>query len=85
MAAFEILGRPDPLLNGESDRHSFAFLKFVLSNKYISFYDPMLTSGIYALRVSFILNLASFALLIVLLINSEDARRAITLGCLLGR
>ena len=81
-ATYAKLGRPHPLRTGESDRHSAALLRFVMSKLPAALCDAELDREIRMLRCSFAVNLITVLTVFLCLFFAPDAKALVTFACL---
>jgi hypothetical protein len=80
-ATYDSLGRPSPWRTSESDKHSFAMQRFVMSETHASLGDAQLTRAIKSLRFSFAVNLIATLMIVACLIAAPDAKGLVTFVC----
>lgn len=80
-AVYASLGRPDPLLTGDSDKHGAALSIFLLSVRHAALGDAQLSRHVHLLRCGFAMSVTALVTLIACWIMSPDPKALVTLAC----
>lgn len=75
------LGKPNPVRDGESDRHALAIWAFVLSNHHKMLADKEVTQEVKALRAHAVMSTALFLGMAFSLLLAQSPEATITLAC----